>query len=68
MTSASFDELRLIELFRALPDDTSRDKFLGFALRIRNGDSKAIRLANMLGAGQITLQDMLNRLSLQHRA
>lgn len=68
MTSTSLDELRLLELFRALPDDTTKDKFLGFVFRVRNGDIKAIRLAELVGSGHISIQEMLKRLSPQHRS
>lgn len=55
------DEQTLISLFRSLPDEHSKVQFMRFALRVRNGDQKALRLGEMVGAGQLSLSELLKR-------
>lgn len=55
------DEHTLITLFRSLPDEHSKGQFMRFALRVRNGDPQALRLGEMVGAGQLSLSELLKR-------
>jgi hypothetical protein len=55
------DEQRLIESFRQMTE-WEKSKFMRMLLRVRNGDARAARLMARCAAGEITRQQLFERM------